>query len=99
MATVASHSNFAFVGDISITVGDLTGLPSKTVTSTSIPPYLTTANVPVVTSNQLSDLGVSIANAWISVSGTTATLNIKLANTALLSSIATDPCTFHVAVL
>lgn len=100
MAIQTIGVGYAFVGEKDITVGDLTGLTSKTVT-TILPAYLDSTMVPVVTSADLSDFGVGIGNAWFStpVPGTGTTLNIKLYNIGLATSLSGDPVTFKIVVL
>lgn len=90
--------NALYADEKSITIGDLTGLPSKTVT-TLVPGYVDSSWVPVVTSTGLSDFGITIGPCWFSspqASGTT--LNIKLINASLATAVSSDPVTFKIVV-
>lgn len=99
MATTTGNNSYTLVKEVSITIGDLTGLSSKTVTAT-VDAFLNPTMVPVVTSTGLSDYGIGISHAWFSnpsYAGTT--LNIKLYNLALATAVASDPVTFKMVVL
>ena len=100
MAIEVGNNTYPFVQEVTITVGDLTGVSTKTVTAT-VPGILDITNVPVVVTTGLPDLGIGILHAWFSnalgSSGTT--LNIKLSNTALATAVLTDPVVFKVVVL
>lgn len=99
MAIQAGGSGYPLIIEKSITIGDLTGLTSKTVTTT-VPGFIDTTFVPVVTTTGLPDYGIGISHAWFSspaVAGTT--LNIKLYNIALATAVLTDPVTFKIVVL
>lgn len=99
MAILANGTSYAFVGEKAITVGDLTTVSSKTVTTT-LPGYIDSSMVPIVTSTGLPDYGIGIILAWLSSPGASGTtLNIKLCNTGLATAVATDPVTFKIIVL
>ncbi len=99
MATTVSQ-DYGFVGEITITVGSVTGSSSKTVTSTSIPGYVDTSFVPVVIAPTLTDAGLGIGNAWFSSpTSTGTTLNIVVTNASTTKTPANDPIVFKVVTL
>lgn len=99
MAIEVGNNTYPFVQEVSITVGNISTNPTKTLTAT-VSGMLDVTQLPHVTSNQLTDQGVGIIGAWFSnPSNAGTTLNIKISNTSLLSTLTTDPVTFKVVVL
>lgn len=96
---ITTKGNYGYSGEVSITVGSVTGSSSKTVTTT-VPGYVGTSYVPVVTAPTLTDAGMGIVNAWFSSpSYTGTTLNIKIVNASTTATPASDPITFKVVTL
>lgn len=95
MALRVGVQPITWFGEVSVTVGQVTGASSKTCTAT-VPSYIGTDSAVLVTTASSMDNGLAIGHAWVSAAGT---VSFKVINsTGGNLTPAGDPITVKILV-